>query len=97
MPRCYESSLTFRDLLLILRFYSNDGSFSLTDYDDESVTDADFRDWLALIYFGYAYCPDIYSTNLQVMGTALSGPLAWDTKGTVQKKPSTVSATRVNY
>jgi protein SCO1/2 len=61
--------------------------FKLTDYDDESVTDADFRDWLALIYFGYAYCPDIYSTNLQVMGTALSGPLAWDSKGTVQKKP----------
>jgi cytochrome oxidase Cu insertion factor (SCO1/SenC/PrrC family) len=42
------------------------------------VTNADFRGRFMLIYFGYAFCPDICPTELQAMGRALDalGPKA---------------------
>ena len=40
------------------------GRFSLTDQEGRTVTDADFRGKLMLIYFGYSFCPDLCPTTL---------------------------------
>lgn len=40
------------------------GPFTLVDQDGRTVTDADFRGKYLLIYFGYAYCPDVCPTSL---------------------------------
>ncbi len=40
------------------------GSFSLIDHNGRSVTDADFRGKVMLIYFGYTFCPDVCPTTL---------------------------------
>ncbi|MDR3437549.1 SCO family protein [Telmatospirillum sp.] len=40
------------------------GSFSLIDQNGRSVTDADFRGKVMLIYFGYTFCPDVCPTTL---------------------------------
>jgi protein SCO1 len=63
------------------------GPFSLTDQDGKSVTDGDFRGRFMLIYFGYTICPDIWLTNLQVMGTALSALGANDPKAEARATP----------
>ncbi len=54
------------------------GPFTLTDGDGKTWTDQDFRGKLMLIYFGYAYCPDVCPTSLGSMGAALDqlGPAA---------------------
>ncbi len=54
------------------------GPFSLTDHTGRAVTDQDFRGKPMLIYFGYAYCPDVCPTSLATMAAALDklGPKA---------------------
>ncbi len=54
------------------------GPFTLTDATGRRVTDADFRGKWLIVYFGYAYCPDVCPTELQTIATALDllGPNA---------------------
>jgi cytochrome oxidase Cu insertion factor (SCO1/SenC/PrrC family) len=54
------------------------GPFSLTDQTGKKRRDAEFRGKLMLVYFGYAYCPDVCPTELQAMSEALEqlGPKA---------------------
>ncbi len=47
------------------------GPFELVNQDGKTVTDADFKGKLQLIYFGYTYCPDACPTALGVMAAAL--------------------------
>lgn len=47
------------------------GPFELVNQDGATVTDADFRGKLMLIYFGFTYCPDACPTALGVMAAAL--------------------------
>lgn len=48
------------------------GVYTLVNHNGETVTDADFHGKAQLIYFGYAYCPDVCPTALQQMGAALA-------------------------
>lgn len=54
------------------------GPFSLTDQNGKTRTDAEFRGNQALIYFGYAHCPDTCPATLAAMTKALDelGPAA---------------------
>ena len=54
------------------------GPFSLTDTDGHAVTEATYRGRWMLVYFGYAYCPDVCPTELQTISTVLDqlGPKA---------------------
>lgn len=47
------------------------GRFILSDHHGQTVTDADFRGRLMLVFFGYAFCPDICPTALSNIGEAL--------------------------
>ena len=47
------------------------GPFALTDHKGQSVTDANYRGKLMLVYFGYGFCPDICPTELQNIAVAL--------------------------
>jgi len=47
------------------------GPFSLTDMHGRAVTDSTYRGRWMLVYFGYAYCPDVCPTELQTISTAL--------------------------
>lgn len=47
------------------------GPFELVNQDGKTVTEADFKGRLLLIYFGYTYCPDACPTALGVMAAAL--------------------------
>ena len=47
------------------------GAYTLVDQTGKTVTDVDFHGRPLLIYFGYAYCPDVCPTALQQMGAAL--------------------------
>jgi protein SCO1/2 len=47
------------------------GPFELIDHTGARRTDADYHGKLALIYFGYTYCPDVCPTDLQAMASAL--------------------------
>ncbi|HYM31786.1 MAG TPA: SCO family protein [Candidatus Cybelea sp.] len=47
------------------------GPFALIDQNGQTVTDADFRGRIMLVYFGYAYCPDVCPTELAKMAAAL--------------------------
>jgi len=47
------------------------GPFDLIDHTGARRTDVDYRGKLALIYFGYTYCPDVCPTDLQAMASAL--------------------------
>lgn len=47
------------------------GPFELVDHTGATVTDADFRGRLMLVYFGYTWCPDVCPTELQNMSAAL--------------------------
>jgi protein SCO1/2 len=40
------------------------GSFTLTDQDGKTVTDADFKGKPMLVFFGYTHCPDVCPTTL---------------------------------
>ncbi|MCF6220049.1 MAG: SCO family protein [Robiginitomaculum sp.] len=48
------------------------GAYNLVDHTGKPVTDIDFHGKAQLIYFGFAYCPDICPTALQQMGAALA-------------------------
>jgi len=48
------------------------GAYTLVNQNGETVTDTDFHGKAQLIYFGYAYCPDVCPTALQQMGAALA-------------------------
>jgi cytochrome oxidase Cu insertion factor (SCO1/SenC/PrrC family) len=48
------------------------GPFSLVAPDGRTVTDADFRGKVMLVYFGYTYCPDVCPTELQAVAASLS-------------------------
>ena len=54
------------------------GPFTLTDHSGKRVTDQDFRGKPTIIYFGFAYCPDVCPTSLLLMQTAVDqlGPQA---------------------
>lgn len=41
------------------------GPFTLTSSTGETVTWEDFRGKFAVVYFGYAYCPDVCPTDMQ--------------------------------
>lgn len=41
------------------------GAFSLTNQDGKPVKDSDFAGQYRLVYFGYAYCPDVCPVDLQ--------------------------------
>ncbi len=43
------------------------GSFTLTDQDGRTVTDAQFAGRYRLIYFGYTFCPDVCPTDMQTL------------------------------
>ncbi len=47
------------------------GPFELVNQEGQTVTEKDFSGRPLLVYFGYAYCPDICPTSLQVMAAAL--------------------------
>src|SRR5689334_10808967 len=47
------------------------GHFILTDHHGNQRTDHDFKGKYQLIYFGYAFCPDICPTALSNMTNAL--------------------------
>lgn len=47
------------------------GSYTLVDHTGKTVTNVDYHGKAQLIYFGYAYCPDVCPTALQQMGAAL--------------------------
>jgi cytochrome oxidase Cu insertion factor (SCO1/SenC/PrrC family) len=47
------------------------GAFSLVDQSGKRVTDRDFRGRYTLVFFGFANCPDVCPSALQVMSAAL--------------------------
>ncbi len=47
------------------------GTFELQDIDKKIVKDTDFRGSYMLVYFGYAFCPDICPTALENITAAL--------------------------
>jgi cytochrome oxidase Cu insertion factor (SCO1/SenC/PrrC family) len=47
------------------------GPFALTDQNGRRRTEADFRDNLVLVYFGFTHCPDICPTDLMQMALAV--------------------------
>ena len=47
------------------------GPFQLTDHTGKAVTEDSFDDRYLLIYFGYAYCPDVCPTELLIIGQAI--------------------------
>jgi cytochrome oxidase Cu insertion factor (SCO1/SenC/PrrC family) len=54
------------------------GPFTLTDQTGKQRSDTDFRGKLMIVYFGYAYCPDVCPTDLMAISQALDalGPAA---------------------
>lgn len=54
------------------------GPFSLVNHSGKPVTDQDFRGKPTIIYFGFAYCPDVCPTSLLLMQTGVDqlGPAA---------------------
>jgi len=48
------------------------GAYTLVDHTGKTVTDIDFHGKAQLIYFGFAYCPDVCPTALQQMGAGLA-------------------------
>lgn len=47
------------------------GAYTLVDHTGTTVTEQNYFGRPQLIYFGYAYCPDVCPTALQQMGAAL--------------------------
>ncbi|MDX2113917.1 MAG: SCO family protein [Alphaproteobacteria bacterium] len=48
------------------------GSFSLTNQNGQSVTDADFRGRLMLVFFGFTNCPDICPITAKSMSDMMA-------------------------
>lgn len=47
------------------------GPFTLINQDGKTVRDSDFAGRWRLIYFGYAFCPDVCPTDLALIGRGL--------------------------
>jgi len=47
------------------------GPFALTDQDGRTVRDSDFAGRYRIVYFGYAYCPDVCPNDMQKIGQAM--------------------------
>ena len=47
------------------------GPFTLTNQDGRKVTERDFAGKYRIMYFGFTHCPDVYPTDLAVIGQAL--------------------------
>ena len=47
------------------------GPFQLTDHTGQTVTEESFDDRYLLVYFGYAWCPDVCPTELLIIGQAV--------------------------
>jgi protein SCO1/2 len=47
------------------------GPFTLTDHNGKRVTDQELRGKPTIIYFGFAYCPDVCPTSLLLMQTGV--------------------------
>ena len=47
------------------------GPFELTDHTGKTVTEESFGDRYLLVYFGYAWCPDVCPTELFIIGEAM--------------------------
>jgi cytochrome oxidase Cu insertion factor (SCO1/SenC/PrrC family) len=47
------------------------GPFTLSDHNGERRSLSDFRGKLVLLYFGFAYCPDVCPTDLMAMGNLI--------------------------
>ena len=47
------------------------GPFTLTDHEDNSVTEEDFLGRHTLVYFGYTFCPNVCPMELQSITEAL--------------------------
>jgi cytochrome oxidase Cu insertion factor (SCO1/SenC/PrrC family) len=54
------------------------GPFTLTDQNGRKRSDSDFRGKLMIVYFGYAFCPDVCPADLMAITQALDalGPAA---------------------
>lgn len=54
------------------------GPFTLLDQHGRTVTEADLRDHVSLVYFGYTFCPDVCPTELLNISVAVNelGPRA---------------------
>jgi protein SCO1/2 len=54
------------------------GPFTLTDQDGRQRSDSEFRGKLMIVYFGYAFCPDVCPADLMAITQALDvlGPEA---------------------
>lgn len=47
------------------------GEFELTSHEGERIALSDFEGEVVVIYFGYAYCPDVCPVHLTLLGAAL--------------------------
>lgn len=47
------------------------GPFTLTNQDGKTVREADFAGRWRILYFGYAFCPDVCPTDLALVGRGL--------------------------
>ena len=56
------------------------GPFTLTDQDGRTVRERDFAGRWRLVYFGYAFCPDICPTDLAFIGRGLKAFEAQDAR-----------------
>lgn len=54
------------------------GPFTLVDVNGATVTQADFAGAPAVVYFGYAHCPDICPTAMYTLADALALPGGYD-------------------
>jgi len=68
------------------------GVYELVDHTGKTVTNKDYLGKAQLIFFGFAYCPDVCPTALQKMGAALE--LAGDAGDAYQTIFITVDPTR---
>src|SRR5918996_3071934 len=68
------------------------GPFALVDHTGHTVTDADYRGKLMLVFFGFTHCPDVCPTTLQEIASALD--VLGDEAGRVQPLFITVDPER---
>ena len=70
-PASETGGITSGPTTIVSDAVSIGGAFTLTDHDGQIVTDQSFLGTPMLIYFGFAYCPDVCPTALQRMGAAM--------------------------
>ena len=54
------------------------GPISLIDTHGQRVTEADFHQQPAILYFGYTHCPDVCPTTMYALAQALAAPGGYD-------------------